>query len=74
MIIVDIKFYDEKGKEEETVRGLSYAQVEPLIRALRKRGINFKHIVWEETKSLVPMKEGEDQNEKEIRLQRVIRG
>ena len=74
MIIVDIKFYDEKDKEEETVRGLSYAQVEPLTRALHKRGIKFKHIVWEETQSSTPMKEGEDQNEKTIRLQRVIRG
>ena len=72
MIIIDLKFYKE-GQERQTVRGLSYAQAEPLMVALRENGVDFKHIVWEETDSLIPMKEGEEQNEKEIRLRRVVR-
>ena len=73
MVIIDFKFYKE-GRERQTVRGLSYAQAEPLMVALRENDVDFKHIVWEETQSSIPMKEGEDQNEKTIRLQRVIRG
>lgn len=70
MLIIDFKFYKE-GRERQTVRGLSYAQAEPLMVALRENDVDFKHIVWEETPSSIPMKEGES-NEKTIRLQRVI--
>jgi len=71
MILIDFKFYKD-GQERQTVRGLSYTQAEPLMLALRENDIDFKHIVWEETPSLTPMKEGES-NEKTIQLRRVVR-
>lgn len=73
MIIIDAKIYKD-DQERQTIRGLSYAQAEPLAVALRENGIKYKHSVWEETQSLIPMKEGEEHAEKTIRLRRVVRG
>lgn len=73
MILIDVKIY-KNGQERQTVRGLSYAQASTLTQILQGHDIKHKSLIWEETQSLIPMKEGEDRNEKTIRLQRVVRG
>lgn len=70
MILIDVKIY-KNGRERQTIRGLSYAQAQSLMSALREHDIRHKHSVWEETNALIPIKEGES-NAKTLRLQRVV--
>lgn len=38
----DIKIYDEKGEERETIRDLKYSQKEAILPVLVRHGIKFE--------------------------------